>query len=150
MKKNILSLLLLVNIASADFIRDDSKEVVLDTSTNLIWQDNNDAKNITKTWEEAITYCENLDFAGYTNWHLPNFNELYYLADRSINNPALSDVFDNVRFSSYWSSTTFVSQTSPDPATKTKSAWIVSFDGGYDHWYDKRYGKYVRCVRAGQ
>jgi hypothetical protein len=98
MKKSILSLLLLVNLVWADFTRDDVKKVVTDNVTKLMWQDDNrtigDANK--KTWENAITFCENLDFAGYTNWHLPNFNELYSIADRSKYNPAMSSVFINV------------------------------------------------------
>jgi hypothetical protein len=125
----------------ADFIRDDVKKVVTDNVTKLMWQDDNrtigDANK--KTWENAITFCENLDFAGYTNWHLPNFNELYSIADRSKYNPAMSSVFINVVSSLYWSATTYASNTS--------NAWDVYFSNGSDDYNRKTGTYYVRCVR---
>jgi hypothetical protein len=139
MKKSILSLLLLLGVASSDFIRDDTKGVVLDTKTNLMWQDNSEAKTTNKTWSEAITYCEGLSLGGFSDWHLPNYNELHYLADRSRYNPALSPKFVNVVSFSYWSATTVASNTS--------FAWGVDFHYGLDGWGDKTYSYYVRCVR---
>lgn len=144
MKKSLYSLLLFVSIASGDFIRDDSKEVVLDASTNLLWQDNNDSKTLTKTWNEAITYCEGLELGGYSDWRLPNLNELYSLLDSSKYNPALSSVFANVvSYYDYWSSTS--------RAGNSYSAWTVTFSNGSVFYYNpKTTSYYVRCVRAGQ
>jgi hypothetical protein len=140
--KNIVSLLLLVSLANGDFLRDEIKEVVLDTSTNLMWQDDNRTigDSNKKNWNDAISFCQNLNFAGYDDWYLPNFNELYALADRSKYNPALSDVFENVVSSTYWSSTTYASNTS--------NAWYVYFYYGNDNYNAKTYTNYVRCVRA--
>ncbi len=140
MKKTILSLFVVIGLLQADYIRDDSKGVVVDTSTNLMWQD--DVPSVQKTWIEAINYCENLTLASYDDWRLPNFNELYMLADRSRSNPAISSVFQNVVSSLYWSSTSF--------AFVPDSAWGVGFYGGYDGWGGKDGSGYVRCVRAGQ
>jgi len=151
MKKSISSILLLISLASGDFIRDNDKGVVLDTSTNLIWQDepytseeataNSDDTEVGKAlhWENAISYCENLTYGTYSNWHLPNFNELYSLADRSKYRRAISEVFQNVVSSIYWSSTTTVSNTS--------DAWSVFFYNGGNYNGDKTYTYYVRCVR---
>ena len=140
MKKSILSLFVVIGLLQADYIRDDNKGVVLDTSTNLMWQD--DVPSVQKTWIDAINYCESLTTGGYNDWRLPNFNELYMLADRSKYNPAISPVFKNVVSSVYWSSTTNVSY--PD------SAWYVYFHNGHGYWYNKYYSSYVRCVRDGQ
>ena len=135
----LISNFLLLTSLSADFIRDDSKEVVLDTRTNLMWQDNNEAKNNDQNWSDAINYCENLTLGGYNDWHLPNYNELYYLANRSKYNPAIDSAFKNVASSFYWSSTT--------SASVTSSAWFVNFYYGYDNKNVKSYSFYVRCVR---
>jgi len=144
MKKSILGLLLIIGVSSAllaneRFVRDDAKEVVVDTKTNLMWQDNADAKTIKKSWNYAIDYCENLTLSGYSDWHLPNRNELYGIADRNRYNPAINPIFQNVVSNYYLSSSTFVIDTS--------YAWAVNFhdgDGGWDH---KSYSYYVRCVR---
>lgn len=79
----------LINNLNAQYIRDDIKEIVKDTDTLLVWQDNSDAKDIEKDWEGAIDYCEDLSLGGYDDWRLPNFNELYGLADRTKISPAL-------------------------------------------------------------
>jgi hypothetical protein len=142
MMKSIFGVLLLVGMVQADFLRDNSKEVVLDTTTQLMWQDDANASSVTKTWTEAITHCEALTLGGHSDWRLPNFNELYMLADRSTYNPAISSVFQNVDTSNYWSSTTSASDTS--------YAWVVDFGNGYDFAWVKSDTNYVRCVRGGQ
>ena len=135
----LISYILFLTSLNADFIRDGSKEVVLDTKTNLMWQDNNDTKTIKKNWSDAIDYCENLTLGGYSDWYLPNINELRSLADRSRYNPAIDPAFKNVVSYRYWSSTTDVGNTS--------NAWNVYFLGGDDGWDDKSDTYYVRCVR---
>lgn len=123
----------------------DADGVVTDAQTNLQWQDDYSDNNDTiksANWANAIEYCEDLDLGDKDDWRLPNFNELYYLADRSIYNPALSGVFVNFYSSGYWSSTTL--------ASNTGRAWGVSFNDGDDNWYVKSDSYYVRCVRAGQ
>jgi len=142
MTNNILIQLALVGSLActlqADFIRDNSKEVVLDTKTNLIWQDNNESKTLTKTWSDAITYCEGLELGGYSDWHLPNFNELHSLPDRSKFNPALSSVFTNVVIDGYWSSTS---------TAGGENAWFVNFHYGNGYYGFMTNSQYIRCVR---
>jgi len=143
MKKSTLSLLLLIGISSfllaGNFSRDNIKEVVTDNVTGLIWQDDVAAKTVTKTWEDAIDYCEALTLGGYTDWHLPNYNELYSIGDRSRYNPSIDSTFQNVVSDYYWSSTTI--------ARDISSAWGVYFDTGYDFMSGKTNTYYVRCVR---
>ena len=43
--------------------------------TNLMWTEIN-FSHYKCTWEEAADRVENLDFAGYTDWRLPNIKEL--------------------------------------------------------------------------
>jgi len=141
--KRILSIMIGLSLAAqADFIRDDTTQIVTDTRTGLQWQDNNDAKTISRKWTEAIRYCEDLNLGEHTDWRLPNFNELYFLADRSKRNPAISSVFQNIVSGSHWSSTAFVGS--------ENLAWDVSFYGGHDDWSSKSDVYHVRCVRAGQ
>jgi len=135
----ILLIMIGLSFLKADFIRDDIKEIVIDTSTNLMWEDDTNASTVTKNWSDAITYCENLNLGGYSDWHLPNKNELYMLADRSKYNPAISDVFQNTNSSDYWSSTTLASGTS--------DAWLVGFYDGYGDLRVKTNTLFVRCVR---
>jgi len=141
--KKIMILLLIISISLwADFTRNNSTQIVTDNNTGLEWQDD---VNITKTWQGAIDYCEALALDG-GRWRLPNFNELYYLADRSTYNPAMDSTFKNVNTSSsYWSSTTYAYGTN-----LTNLAWVVYFNFGNDSIDNKSNSYYVRCVRARQ
>ncbi len=146
MKNNVLIQLALVGSLAvglqAEYIRDDNKKIVLDSASGLIWQDDNEAQTITKTWTEAIAYCEAKELGGYTDWRLPNQNELRSIIDKSKTYPSLSATFVNFASSFYWSSSTH--------AGNSGSAWFVYFDSGVDGADYKTYSYYVRCVRAGQ
>ena len=125
---------------NADFIRDNTKLVVNDTKTGLMWQD--DAVGSTMTWANAITTCENLTLGGYSDWRLPNIRELKSIVDKTRANPAISPNFTAIASNYYWSSTT--------NASVPSFAWFVYFGNGDVVWDDKTYSNYVRCVRAGQ
>jgi len=124
------------------FTRDNSTQIVTDSKTGLQWQDNEEAETVKKTWIEAINYCENLTLGDFNDWRLPNFNELYFLADRSKSKPAISSVFQSVVSDGYWSSSTVVFD-------KDHESGIYFYNGG-DYWGDKSDSDYVRCVRVGQ
>jgi len=124
----------------ADFSKDNITNIVTDNTTGLQWQDN--ATPVTMTWTAAINYCEALTLGGQSDWRLPNFNELYFLADRSKSNPAIDSTFQNVVSNDYWSSITVVGN--------ENYAWLVDFNGGGDNLYRKSDSYYARCVRDGQ
>ena len=119
--------------------------IVTDNKTGLQWQDyysdNGDTVKSAK-WTDAIAYCEDLSLGGHDDWRLPNFNELYYIADRSRRNPAIDSTFKKARPGYYWSSTSFVGG--------EVNAWDVRFSYGNDGWGNKSRSSYVRCVRAGE
>ena len=141
MKIILLITLGLSSLIWADFSRD--ADIVTDNKTTLQWQDdNNGTVGTGMAWETAITHCEALTLGGYDDWRLPNFNELYYIADRSRANPAIDPVFANRAYEYYWSSTSMVSNES--------SAWVVHFGGGYSNVdVPKSTVHFVRCVRGG-
>lgn len=109
-------------------------EIVTDTKTGLVWQKSYDSG---RTWKEALSYCENLTYAGYSDWRLPDKNELASLVNYERYAPA-SD-FPDMPSSYFWSSSTYV--------YRTNSAWRVYFGSGYVDNYSKTYNIYVRCVR---
>ncbi len=138
MRKTILILLSLITFSFADFTRDDSQEIVTDLTTGLMWQDNSDAETVTKDWQGAIDYCESLTLGGYSDWRLPNINELRSIVDYDRYNPAIDPVFKNVSNSWYWTSTINKAYTS--------YSCRLYFGIGYDG-YAQGSNHFVRCVR---
>jgi len=138
MKKTLFTLMAIVTLASAEFTK--SGNIVTDSVTSLQWQD--DAIDSNTTWQGAIDRCEALSLGGYTDWRLPNVNELKSIVDRTKSTPAIVSGFTNTSSSSYWSSTTSVDD--------SYDAWYVHFSNGYVGSNVKDYGYYVRCVRAGE
>ena len=60
---------------------DNGDGTVTDMKTGLMWmqKDSNKAMN----WEEALEFAEDLVYAGYDDWRLPNTKELQYIVDYS-------------------------------------------------------------------
>jgi len=132
-------------LLQAGFSRD-SSGVVADSATGLAWQDDygdNAGEIKSATWQEALVYCEELSLGGKDDWRLPNIKELRSITDKSKYNPAIDSVFTNVTSTStYWSSTTFASNSS--------NALGVYFEYGNDFDSSKTDELYVQCVRGGQ
>ena len=113
---------------------DNGETIVHDTKTNLTWQKTYVSD---KTWEEALSHCEQLNYGGYSNWRLPNKNELTSLVNYGTHFPA-SD-FPNTPSESFWTSSTKVGSTS--------YAWSVKFDYGSVNSNTKSTKNRVRCVK---
>ena len=59
------------------------------------------------TWEEALQYCEDLQFAGHKDWKLPSNKELGSIVDLKKQKPAIDTrFFHDVDYKAYyWSRT---------------------------------------------
>ncbi|RUM62395.1 MAG: DUF1566 domain-containing protein [Sulfurimonas sp.] len=139
--KWIIFLAMLAGTLHAALIRDNVLEVVYDEKTNLIWQDNISVKTDRFIWEDAIDYCEALDFANSQEWRVPNINELFSIVHMEHAFPSINtDIFKNIvpRYY-YWSSTTF--------AGNTNFVWNIYFGYGHESTCTRNHRYYVRCVR---
>lgn len=125
---------------------DNGDGTITDKATGLMWAKDgngagcNNGNNI--AWGAAITFAEGLDFAGYSDWRLPNVKELQSIVDYGTYSPAIDSVFTNTQSNYYWSSTTY--------AGNTANAWYVSFASGSVFGVSKDSDYYVRPVRGGQ
>jgi hypothetical protein len=125
------------------FVRNSEKEIVTNTKTGLMWQDDTSVKNVKKTWSDAKNYCKNLNFAGYSDWFLPSISQLESLVDTKKYDPSMKKEFKNIISSYCWSSSSYVSH--------SNNAWSVYFKDGNSGSSNKTdYNYVVRCARAGQ
>jgi hypothetical protein len=89
---------------------------ITDYATGLMWQQSDDANS--RDWKNALSYCENLSYAGHSDWRLPNAKELHSIVDYSrtplvTNSPAIDSLFlctsfnnpeGNQNYGYYWTS----------------------------------------------
>jgi hypothetical protein len=87
-----------------DFV-DNGDGTVTDRVTDLVWLKETDGKK--RAWEPSIQYCENLVFAGHSDWKLPHNKELSSLVDLRKQKPAIdTDFFPDTDYKAYyWSRT---------------------------------------------
>ena len=142
MKKYIFLFTIFGLSLQGSFLRDNINEVVFDTTTHLMWQDDYYIERDSKktSWIDGINYCENLDKASYTDWKMPNINELITIIDLKANTPAIDSTFRYATSEVYWSSTTSKS--------KPTHTWGVDFEAGsIKSEVDKSTLNHTRCVR---
>ncbi|CAA6821927.1 MAG: TIR protein [uncultured Thiotrichaceae bacterium] len=146
---------------------------VTDTKTKLMWKKCSEGQSGINcgqgkakkfTWDYAMKQFENVEFAGYRDWRMPTREELRSLVYCSngvsqeeawdggcdgknddqgkYDRPTIDQsVFPRTQ-TWYWSSSPY--------ASSSNGAWIVGFNYGGGHWYNKGNNFYVRLVRSGQ
>ena len=127
---------------SASVYKDNSDGTVTDTTTGLMWQQATSGNAM--NWQDALSYCHNLNLGGHTDWRLPNFKELQSLVDYSIDNPSVNTAYfpKTVTYPPYWSATT--------DEVGAWAAWAVNFGEGTNTNFYKSSDLSVRAVRGGQ
>jgi hypothetical protein len=121
---------------------DNGNGTVTDISTGLMWEKT--SSWVSKNWENALNYCENLSLADYDDWRLPNRTELQSILDYSRSYPAIDNAFfpNSGAGNLYWTSTS-------NPREYTNNAWSINFNTGeIDYYSDKTSLYYVRAVRT--
>lgn len=120
-------------------------DVVIDNATGLMWAaDGNEAgcsNGNTLLWASALGYANDLVFAGYSDWRLPNVRELMSIYRYETTAPPFLIVFPNTAMLYYWASTTYKHITS--------SVWVVNFLNGESRYRAKTFYHRLRCVRNG-
>jgi hypothetical protein len=129
---------------------DNGNGTITDNRTGLMWikdpQTIGDAWSkqgnpAPMTWENALTLCADLNFAGYDDWRLSTRTELVSIVDYGTYEPAINTTyFPNTMSEHYWTST-------KHPSIE-KRAWFVYFYNGYVNVNNKASLYYVRPVRG--
>jgi len=110
--------------------------IVKDEVTGLIWQKNYVGY---KTWEQTLRYCESVDYAGQTDWRLPDIHQLVSLRTLGRIDPAT--YFPDMPSEKFWSST-------PTKNSMTDSRILfIDFQSGKISGGVTPYQYFVRCVR---
>ncbi len=110
----------------ADFVinpvsyTDNGDGTITDNNTQLMWQKVDGGE---MTFENAVTYSNNLTLAGYTDWRLPTSIELFSIHDFDRLNPALDTSFFKKTLADYW-------WTSEKRADDTTKIWVANSGGG--------------------
>ena len=93
--------------------------IVRDFDSGLAWTEKPER---IRSWKEALAYCENLYYAGTSDWRLPNIHELISLADHKRSNPATSFP--------YGFAVDLISSTTDPGTVYDKSFKYIAFDTG--------------------
>lgn len=143
------------------FVQDASGNCITDNLTGLMWIKDLNMVNggATLNWATALTLADGGTWCGYSDWRMPNINELRSLVNYgyaspanwlmygsgSSGSPACSGAcFANVQANRYW--------TSSSDASGTTSAWYVNMNNGTIGVGGKSNGTSYRLfpVRGGQ
>ncbi|MCK4874296.1 MAG: DUF1566 domain-containing protein [Sulfurimonas sp.] len=100
-------------------------------NSNLEWQD--DKASFVLTFDDAVSYCQDLTLDGNSDWRLPNLSELTELSQRMSYKESAKSYY-------FWSSTVNKSF--------NISAWFVSLSDDYQHFSIKTKKLHVICVRG--
>lgn len=131
---------------------DNSDGTVTDTATGLMWKQDDSGSSM--VWENALSYAENFEYAGYTDWRLPDAKELQGIVDYTrspattntaaidpaLNCTQIENESGEVDYPWYWSSTTHESY-STDSTENGRWAVYLAFgrcmgNNGTDEWTD--------------
>jgi hypothetical protein len=95
------------------------------------------------TWQEGLQAGDRHEFAGYSDWRLPNKNELESIVEERCFSPAINiTVFPGTPPVFFWASSPY--------AGFSQGAWSVDFGYGAVNASDKDGSIPVRLVRGGQ
>ncbi len=111
------------------------------TVGNRIWEDSPHTKQKV-TYDEALRYCNQLDYAGIDNWRVPKRHELFEIINYG-KNPAIDDIFTNITDGNYWTSQPIINYKGE---TIDNRAFVISFTYA-EPFPEKMDNKsFVRCV----
>jgi len=97
---------------------DNGDGTITDAATGLMWMQND--SETAMVWKDALNYAEGFEYAGYSDWRLPDAKELHGILDytkspATTNSATIDDVFNSTVIENeageddypwYWSSTT--------------------------------------------
>lgn len=127
--------------------QDNGDGTVTDLNTGLMWQqatadtdgDGDIDSNDKLVAPYVYDYCDSLDYAGYSDWRIPDIREFFTIVDYGNYDPAMNPVF-SCQSSKYWTGST--------SAYSRYRSWEVNFNNGkiFHRVFNNEY--FIRCVRG--
>jgi len=141
------------NSVTQNSFTDNGDGTIIDNRTGLIWS----KCSLGQTYDSATDECQGLagvypwktaleaaaasNYAGYSDWRLPNRNELLSIVKHSEYSPSIDEnYFPGTLSDFYWTSTT-------DEGSNLSYAWTVFFYNGFSIHRLKTDGEPARIVR---
>ncbi len=107
-------------VINAPYFTINGNGTVTDTITGLMWQQTDGGE---MTIENAITYCDSFNLAGFDNWRLPTAHEAFSILNLQNANPALNTAVFTNSLAEYW-------WTSNRQANDNSKVWATNAGGG--------------------
>ena len=140
MFKLFITTVFFTTVLSAAIFRQNSQDVVVDSSRSLMWQDSIENVKVEKSHEDALAYCDELIFAGYTNWRLPTAQEYKTIVNKSNEKNYINYAFKYNLPKGYWAH-----------KAHWRTLWFyadyMNFISGTVYFDSRHKKKSVRCVR---
>lgn len=137
----IISLCAMLNAGS--FTRDSQLNIVVDKQHHLVWMDSEANIKLYFTHEEAEIYCEKLLHGTYSDWRLPDIEELELIVDKKNYPKNINRTFRYSLNEGYWAIT-----------AHWRTLWFYAdymhFVSGTPYFDSRHKKKLVRCVRTGK
>jgi len=124
------------------------QNVTIDNNTKLMWMskaadvnhDNVIDSNDVLDWQLAKNYCNNLTYAGFSDWRLPAIFELKTIVDFGENGTFVDPAYFSLEHA-YWSKTTALAWSG--------ARWGIDLENGRNFHDDNSTPVSVLCVRGG-
>lgn len=137
--KIFISIFLLFCLSNASSLQyEKTKNIVIDTRENIMWQDNTDVINFLETFTSGKVYCDILVLNGYIDWRKPTIKELQSIVDVHRKN-SINKNFKYVEKKIYLTNTTFKND--------VNKVWAIDFKNGKTLLVKKDEKNFLRCVR---
>lgn len=138
--KYLLLVLVFLSLLDARIYRDNTKQVVLDDVTKLMWVDDISViKNLMDHYE-AEEYCNNLSFLNFSDWRLADIDEFETIVFKKNVRTNVNSAFKYNVPDGYWASTAHW-------RTLWYNADYMHFVSGTPYYDNRKTKKYVRCIR---
>ena len=127
---------------------DNGDGTITDNATGLMWMQDDNGEGL--IWEDALIYAENYEYAGYSDWRLPNVKELqsivdYTLSPATSNSAAIDPLFNctqitnengEIDYPYFWSSTTHATWVDGNEGTHAAYLSFGRAMGYMNEWMD--------------